>query len=189
MSTEEGNGNVPLSRVEQRYCEVSRLYLLGWPQHKIGQKCGVTQQQISLDLKVIRAQWLESAMQDFDAAKAKELAKLDLVESEFMDSWLKSKEQPRQTTSTKRKTGSNPSDEAAFRNEQSFGDPRYLDGALKCISKRCDILGLNAPAKHHVSLPGETDYGPFLTHDERKSRLLALFLAQGTAEEAGPSIN
>jgi hypothetical protein len=33
------------------------------------------------------------------------------------------------------------------RREGQVGDPRYLDGVLKCIDRRCAILGIDAPKK------------------------------------------
>ena len=66
------------------------------------------------------------------------------------------------------------STEAGVRKEEQIGDPRFLDGIMKCISKRCEILGLDAPKKAAFSnADGTIDYGPFLTEDERRTRLLA----------------
>ena len=55
----------------------------------------------------------------------------------------------------------------------------------RSIAKRCEILGLDAPKKTAFSnSDGTTDYGPFLTEDERRNRLLA-WIAQQEADGEG----
>ena len=71
--------------------QVAAAYLRGEYQADIATRFGISQQQISLDLKTIRAMWLQSAVRDFDAARAEELAKIDAVEAEFWGAWEKSK--------------------------------------------------------------------------------------------------
>jgi hypothetical protein len=39
--------------------------------------------------------------------------------------------------------GATPRDEASIRREQPVGDVRFLDGVMKCITQRVDILGLS----------------------------------------------
>ena len=65
------------------------------------------------------------------------------------------------------------STEAAIRKEEQVGDARFLDGVMKCIQKRCEILGLNAPSRLAWTDKDANNYGPFLTEDERRNRLLA----------------
>jgi transcriptional regulator with XRE-family HTH domain len=79
------------TEVLSRRAEVARRYLQGEMQEQIAQSFGVTQGQISQDLKAIRAAWLASAVRDFDALKAQELAKIDAVEREYWLAWERSK--------------------------------------------------------------------------------------------------
>ena len=172
---------------EQRLADVAKLYLMGQTQAAIGKQLGVTQGQISYDLKIVRQRWLESSLNDFDAAKAQELAKIDRVEAEFWGAWERS-QRVKQVTSTKRKEGKDASTEAGVTKQEQAGDPRMLDGVLKCINKRCEILGLNAPSKLSLLDKDGNNYGPFLTEDERRHRLLAAFLEQGATGEPGSSV-
>ena len=68
---------------EQRLADVARLYLEAVTQTAIGKQLGVSQQQISYDLKIVRQRWLESSIRNFDEARGHELAKIDCVEREF----------------------------------------------------------------------------------------------------------
>ena len=128
--------------VNQRRQRVAELYLTGTLQSAIGQVLGISQQQVSHDLKIVQRQWLASSIRDFDTVKSEQLAKIDAVERAYWLGWERSL-QPREVTLTKRMTGKDPRDEASIRREPPIGDPRFLDGVLKCISQRCDLLGLS----------------------------------------------
>ena len=67
------------------------LYLKGKTQNEIADTLGFTRQQISYDLAVVRKQWLQSSVRDFDDAKALELAKLNRLEREYWDEWEESR--------------------------------------------------------------------------------------------------
>lgn len=112
---------LPITR-KRDLATVARLYCQGRTQAEIGKELGITQQQVCYDLKDIQKQWLESSLVDIDTAKARELAKLDHVEREHWLAWARSQ-------------------------SEGPGDARFLDGVLKCVVKRCEILGLNAPTK------------------------------------------
>ena len=74
----------------KRYSIVADLYLKGWYQSDIAAKVGVTQQQISNDLKVIYRLWKQSAIQDFNTLKERELIKIDNMERTYWEAWQKS---------------------------------------------------------------------------------------------------
>ena len=140
--------------------KVAALYLLGKYQSEIAADVGVTQQQISYDLRAIRDAWLKSSIRDFDAAKAEELARVDAVERAAWDGWAKSQEEKQvaireesddpivytdakgvphvQSKARKRMT---------IRREGQAGSPAFLQVVLSCIDKRCQILGLDAPKR------------------------------------------
>jgi hypothetical protein len=133
--------------INQRRQQVAELYLKGKYQYEIAQLIGVTQQQISLDLKAVQQQWLASSIRDFDAVKAQEIAKLDHIEREALEAWTLSR-QPREVTVTKRITGKDPRYEASVRREHHpTGDPRFLQVAQRCVEQRCDLLGLSTAAE------------------------------------------
>lgn len=126
---------------------VAERYLRGEYQSQIAQALGITQQQISQDLKVVRAAWLASTLRDFDALKSEQLAKVDAVEVEAWDAWARSK-QPREVTVTEQTEGASATRKASVRREGQAGDPRFLERIQKCIEQRCDILGLHAPKRY-----------------------------------------
>lgn len=155
---------------EEQLANVARLYLLGKTQYEVAAEVGISQGQVCYDLKIIRQRWLDSSLQDFNELKAKELAKIDMVESEFLKAWDRSQGLDRE-------------------GRARDGDPRFMDGVLKCIAKRCEIFGFDVAKKvAFVNPDGTPAYGPFLTEDERRNRLLAAFLEQGAAGESGSAV-
>lgn len=145
-----------------RRSEVARRYLQGEMQEEIARSFGVTQGQISQDLKVIRAAWLASAIRDFDAARAQELAKIDAVEREYWLAWERSKQDKeiatQETDGVKdEKTGRQRVKKATLRKEGQAGNPSFLAGVLTCIERRCTILGLDAPKRFVIKWDELTD--------------------------------
>src|SRR5262249_46366485 len=91
----------------QRREQVAALYLQGHSQYTIAQQVGVTQQQISMDLKIIQKGWLASTLRDFDAAKSEQLAKLDQLELAAWAAWERSRV-PHDVVTTKEVVGDLP---------------------------------------------------------------------------------
>jgi hypothetical protein len=118
--------------IERRRAEIADLYIQGRKQYDIAQLYGVSQQQISLDLKAIRAQWLESAVRDFDHMRSEQLAKIDAVEAEYWRAWEKS------------------------RAEDEAGNPQFLTGVERCVQQRCKLFGLDAPQRAEIAHVGAT---------------------------------
>jgi len=137
---------------EKDLLAISSLYLQGITQAEIGQRIGVSQQQISYDLKVLRKRWLQSSIVNIDEAKARELARVDHLEREYWEAWEKSKN-PVKTIASKKVDGQQT--EKTIQGETGTGDPRYLSGVQWCINKRCEVLGLDAPSRTDVTSGGK----------------------------------
>lgn len=134
---------------EQDYVEIARRYLQGETQASIAEHIGVTQQQISADLKTIQKRWLKSVTMMIDAAKAKELAKIDLLEQTYWNAWFASIT-PKEIKSSEVFTvngDGNATKKASLKTEQRDGNPAFLAGVDRCIERRCKLLGLDAPVK------------------------------------------
>lgn len=142
--------------VEARRVEVAQRYLRGEMQSEIARVFGVSQQQISQDLKAIRSYWLASAIRDFDAAKAQELAKIDEVERAAWVAWERSTKDKevavQESDGTLDKETKRPRlKKATLRKEGQSGNPAFLSTILTCIERRCSILGLDAPKRFVIT--------------------------------------
>ena len=141
------NGRSPAKREADLEIIASR-YLKGETQASIGAALGLAQQTVSDDLRTIRSRWLESSIRDFDSAKSIELAKIDLVESEYWQQWERSKELKR---TRKNEEGMSEKGELLKQTtieEQRCGNPQYLAGVMVCIERRCRLLGLDSEIKY-----------------------------------------
>ena len=138
------------------------LYLQGWLQADIAGFLGISQSTVSNDLKALQGQWLQSALLDFDEAKARELAKVDRLEREYWAAWERSCEAEEMVTQRTKGdverwqddesgkfVASRPADVTKARKER-IGDPRFLQGIQWCIDRRCKILGVDAAQKVNI---------------------------------------
>ena len=129
---------------EHDYNVITGHYLKGVYQSEIAKILGLTQGQISQDIKTIQARWRKSTTFNLDEHKAMELAKLDELERTAWDAWEKSTGE--RTKARQVKSGEAVMS-ASMEKEQRDGNPAFLDTVLKCIDRRVKILGIDAPAK------------------------------------------
>jgi hypothetical protein len=137
--------------VNHRRHHVAELYLGGKYQVEIARLVGVSQQQVSLDLKAIQKAWFASSIRNFDEVKAEQLAKIDYVERQALDAWERSL-QPREVTVQEVIDGEHRTNKVSLRKEPQGGDPRYLQIAQRCIDQRIDLLGIGASAEANRAL-------------------------------------
>lgn len=150
----------PIER-EHDLLTISRRYLAGDIQADIAIDLGLSQQQISYDLKELQRRWLNSSVSNLDEAKARELAKVDNLELEYWQAWKRSQEDA-ETVKQKGEVvpgeGGKPSIKTTDTEKTTkgqAGDPRFLQGVQWCIERRCKILGVDAPEKHDLTTGGE----------------------------------
>jgi hypothetical protein len=155
--------------------QIAELYLQRYKQSEIAELLGVTQQQISYDLKKLQKRWSESALRSFDEAKALELAKIDELERIYQDAWrrsqgeieIKNVERERVVFDAENKMHKGSEslgiplvDEngvtvgkegeivrTSVRTERRVGEKAYLSGVEWCIQQRMKIFGLAAPTR------------------------------------------
>lgn len=102
--------------------QISRLYFSGTLQEEIAVQLKISQPTVSRYLKLSIARWAAESVQQINDCKKRELCKIDTVELEYWDAWRAAKE-----------------------------DPRFLNGVISCIDRRCKILGIDAPEKREMS--------------------------------------
>jgi len=143
-------------QVEKDRREIANLYLQGIIQAEIGARLGMTQPMVCYDIKVIKKRWLASSVRDFDEAKARELARIDNVETVAWRQFELSQGDKKSTTVKKSEGGT----EATKKIEERLGDPRYLKIVLDCVDRRCKILGVDAPVKQDIAFSGGVVFLP-----------------------------
>ena len=101
---------------------MARLYCQGMRQIDIAEMLGISQSQVSYDLKRIQKRWQTECIEAISQGKARELARIDELERTYWGAWF---------NSTKARKD----------------NPAFLQGVMTCIDKRCKLLGLDAPIK------------------------------------------
>ena len=133
---------------EDRLRRVSDLYLARQYQSVIGERLGISQQQVSYDLRVLRDRWRVDASRQVNERKQEELARIDRLEMEAWNEWERSQSSSNSETRTEQSGGHGRElQKSTQRIQDRLGDPRYLIAIQWCIQKRVDILGIDAPAE------------------------------------------
>lgn len=130
--------------IKRDRANISRLYLQGKTQEAIAGELNVSRDMVQHDLMRIREEWQKSMIFDFNEAKTKALAELDNLMVTAWGAWEASKKGRKKTVrSEARKAGhKKPELTASITNEETYGDPRFLQQIKDCISEKSKILGL-----------------------------------------------
>jgi hypothetical protein len=145
--------------------QVAALYLQGRGQCEIARRLGVCQATVCHDLAAVREEWLASALRDFDARKAEELAKLDRLEREAWAAWRRSRRdaQTRQVETATALRGPKAKGRAAAKGPARLvpvrrvtgetargqaGDPRFLAQVGWCVETRLKVMGVLREVKN-----------------------------------------
>jgi hypothetical protein len=131
------------------------------PLAQMAEKLDVSASTVSRDVHLLHEQWLVRSGLAYDLYAAQQLAKLDLMEWEYWQAWLASK-QDDETSMSKQKGESAEGREVWVRKRHQCGNPAYLGGVMDCVRERCKLLGLyagsNLPRWRSVE-PGGGDGG------------------------------
>jgi len=151
-------------RIEARRLKVAELYLHGTRcLSQMARELGVDKAQISRDFKQIRKLWRERYIEDWDAAKHEELAKIAEIEQKAWLAWERScKDGETMEVTGTSQGGKGKPDKVKKRTKRQVGDPRYLAILLKCAEQRRAILGLDAPKKLDHTTGGQPFYKAYL---------------------------
>ena len=148
-----------------RRADVARLFPQGVRQDVLARKHNVTQQQIALDVKVIRRMHFESIRaggEKMQEQKVEQIVQLEAVKSEAWRGWRKSRRDAERRQAKKVSTPDGDRTETSKVEEGQSGDPRFLHTILECESAIREMHGLNAPKKIAPTTP-EGDPLPIVT--------------------------
>ncbi len=108
---------------DERRCQVARMTLMGLRASQIADRLGISIRLVYRDLEQVRADWVARSRMLYADWIAEQLARLDNVEQQALESWLET------------------------------GRHQLLRVAATCIKQRCDLLGLNKPQRVEISGP------------------------------------
>jgi len=126
---------------------VEEMYFTGQPQVAIAARLGVRHQSVTYYLSKLNTVWQTRHAEKLEAHKARELARLDHVEREYWRAWERS--QADSETATQAEAGDKTRMSLSKRSQA--GDPRFLEGILRCIEMRLKIVGGFAPVRSEIT--------------------------------------
>lgn len=143
---------------------IAKMYVRGRTQMDMATELGVSQGQISSDLKRVLKKWEEERIHDIDRYKNEQLVRINTIEEEMWTAWEKSKI-TKKIVVTKQKSGEMKDDidphtgkkikvqadqywrAGTTEEEPVSGDMQYMNGIMWCVQERAKIIGLYAPKK------------------------------------------
>lgn len=140
------------SETESDRAKIARYLLKGYEQQEIAAKMGLSESTISRDVKAIRKEWKESALMDFNEARNRELAALNLIERENWRAWMKSKRKDVVTTLS---GGEGMNTHASTTERERYGDDRYMKIIMWCHEQRAKLMGLVITRHEHTGKDGK----------------------------------
>jgi hypothetical protein len=122
---------------------IAELYLKGWSQIGIGEFLELNQSNISRELTKIKAGWKAETNRDYDLVVEEQLNRLSMIECEYWDGWQRSQVIKEQTMQERMNEAVESSKaKVQRRTETRVGDPRFLEGIIKCVQERGKLLDL-----------------------------------------------
>ena len=152
------------AEIQLHYKNEARYYLKGWTLEQMAQKIGLSVPTIMKDLEVVKEQWKQSTLVDFDEAQGAALDKIDQMEAKCIEKFNLSEKEKRTVTQkripmmkdedgklyvdTKGKLIIDQAEpkyivvEETIKKEENVGDVRWLTEIRALLDMRMKILGL-----------------------------------------------
>lgn len=158
---------------------IAALRLKAWTQPMIAREVGVSEATVKRELRIIEAEWREAAKEDIATIKARELRKLDDLETEAREQWERSKKDWQKKVVEDRPNGAKGGGGRFAKVETGgqCGDPRYLAIMVDIGKRRAALLGTDAPQKIAPTNPD----GSALSKEHRDA-IVAAAIAGAAAE-------
>jgi len=142
--------------------KIASMHFRGLRQKEIAEKFGLTQAQISHDLKEIYKRMPLVDRPKSDRYRKRNLGELAEIKRECWDAWARSKQnkevqiQEKSTKEYKGKGGNAPTSpteslKAALRSEEQCGNPAFLAEVRRAIQEENKLLGLCAPEENETA--------------------------------------
>jgi len=123
----------------------------------------LSRSQITLDIKELNRRWQKQCNEAVTAVKARQLAVIDEVERAAWEAFERSLQASQRTTQESEaepvegKPDLQKKKRARVQRENRDGDPRWLDIVMRCVERRCKIIGVDAPTRGAIDLDAEVE--------------------------------
>lgn len=139
-------------QIDADRARIAEFLLRGYSQKQIAQDLELTEVMVSRDVAAIEQRWKNSPLIDFNEAKRRELARLDMVERMAFEAWEASKEDEKTTVQS---GGEGRGQAVSITKKSRTGSEAYLRVIIQCVEQRCKILGLHKEVLEHTGKDGQ----------------------------------
>ena len=130
---------------------VGRLYLHGYGVDEIASLTGLGERMVQSEITALRRGWVQRAHLDVQTATFQQLDRIDAIEKNAHDGWMRSLGQVNVETKQATTTARGLVNRATVRTAGNRdGNPVFLARMAWCVEQRCKILGLEKPVAVEV---------------------------------------
>jgi hypothetical protein len=131
---------------EENRMQIASLRLRGLTFPEIAAEVNLSVSEAYREYKVVEQRWRVAAFDDLAELKARELARIDLIEQEAWRAYERSQEMSIETRqSFVQEDGRQELVGAMGKKTNRDGDAKWLRVILECVDKRVRLLGLDSP--------------------------------------------
>ena len=107
---------------------------------------GIDHDLVIAAAEAIQERWRRNARGDRELQKGREIAILNQATEDYQKAYIRSLIDTEEVIEDTTLGNNKSSIKKTIKKIPGRGDPRYLDGILKCVAKRAELLELTAPA-------------------------------------------
>jgi hypothetical protein len=127
---------------EQHYEKIAALRLRRYSQARIAKELGITQQQVSEDLKELRKRWKTKQAADTEELIAEQVETLEMLFTEAIDAWQHSRTPKDLITHESGITPKGEIDKTIIRKDLGAGNSAFLQQAAIILDKISALKGI-----------------------------------------------
>lgn len=168
------------AQIKADNAQIARYILQGKEQKWIADEMKLSASTISRAVTKIEKDWRESTLMNFNMARNRELAAVDMIEYEAWKAWFASKTTDVTTTSY---GGEGVEMRVSLTERERYGDDRYMKIIQWCHEHRAKLMGLIVMRHEHTGKDGKAIALQHTVKELTDDELLKI--AQGGDADAG----
>lgn len=121
--------------------DIAALWLKGLTQREIGEKYGLTVDQVADDIAWVRSVWRKTNERSITEKIDEELERLNQIEKAAWMAWEESRQDAVERSKSTEKGKEGKVTKKGEKRSGQAGDSRFLVAAIKCVQERCKLIG------------------------------------------------
>jgi predicted transcriptional regulator len=145
------HGKRPSTEREKDLAKIAKYDRRGYSQDDIARIVGVSQSQVSDDLKVIRSRYAVTTQEEIRILVEEKRSQLREVRAEAWRAWERSKKESLKVVEEQSSRGEYEIEKTVTTKEHRLPDATYLRVIIETLRDECALDGLNQPQKLNIN--------------------------------------